>query len=68
MHARYHGISVHKARLQNAGGGGGGEAAFFAKVYCKKDGTPISDGLRDKIVSPISLVDYMFCILCVKCL
>ena len=43
-------------------------AVVFAKVYCKKDGTPVSDGVRDKIVSPISLVDYMFCILCVKCL
>ena len=43
-------------------------AAVFAKVYCKKDGTPISDGVRDKIVSPISLVDYMFCFLCVICL
>ena len=42
-------------------------AAVFAKVYCKKDGTPISDGVRDKIVSPISLVDYMFCFLCVIC-
>ena len=43
-------------------------AIVFVKVYYKKDGTPISDGVRDKIVSPISLVDYMFCILCVKCL
>ena len=43
-------------------------AVVFAKVYCKKDGTPISDGVRDKIVSSISLVDYMFCILCMKCL
>ena len=24
-------------------------AVVFAKVYCKKDGTPISDGVRDKI-------------------
>ena len=28
-------------------------ATVFAKVYCKKDGTPISDGVRDKIVSQI---------------
>ena len=28
-------------------------AAVFTKVYCKKDGTPISDGVRDKIVSQI---------------
>jgi hypothetical protein len=28
-------------------------AAVFAKVYSKKDGTPISDGVRDKIVSQI---------------
>ena len=44
-------------------------ASVFAKVYCKKDGTPISDGVREKIVSPISFAVYfMFCILCVKCL
>ena len=43
-------------------------AVVFAKVYCTKDGHPISDEVKDKIVSPISLVDYMFCILCVKCL
>ena len=45
-----------------------GACCVFAKVYCKKDGTSISDGVRDKIVSPISLVDYMFCFLCVICL
>ena len=28
--------------------------AIFAKVYCTKDGNPISDEVRDKIVSPIS--------------
>ena len=28
-------------------------AAVFAKVYSKKDGTPISDAVRDKIVSQI---------------
>ena len=43
-------------------------ASVFTKVYYKIDGTPISDGVREMIVSPISLVDYMFCILCVKCL
>ena len=42
--------------------------AVFAKVYCKKDRTLISDGVRDKIVSPISLVEQLFCFLCVICL
>ena len=28
-------------------------AAVFAKVYSKKDGTPISDAVREKIVSQI---------------
>ena len=38
-------------------------AVVFAKVYCKKDGTPISDDVRDKIVSPISLLNicFVFC-------
>ena len=38
-------------------------AVVFTKVYCKKDGTPISDGVRDKIVSPISLLNicFVFC-------
>ncbi|KAK9981939.1 hypothetical protein SO802_035201 [Lithocarpus litseifolius] len=29
-------------------------AALFAKVYCTKDGTPVSTTVKNKIVSPIS--------------
>ena len=29
-------------------------AAIFAKVYMTKEGHPVSDEVRDKIVSPIS--------------
>ena len=38
-------------------------AAIFAKVYCTKDGHPISDEVKDKIVSPISLlnISFVFC-------
>ena len=37
--------------------------AIFAKVYMTKDGHPISDEVRDKIVSPMSLlnISFVFC-------
>ena len=38
-------------------------AVVFAKVYCTKDGHPISDEVKDKIVSPILLLNicFVFC-------
>ena len=38
-------------------------AVVFAKVYCTKDGHLISDEAKDKIVSPISLLNicFVFC-------
>ena len=38
-------------------------AAIFVKVYCTKDGHPVSAEVKDKIVSPISLlnISFVFC-------
>ena len=36
---------------------------IFAKVYMTKDGHPISDEVRDKIVSPMSLLN-ISCVFC----
>ena len=38
-------------------------AVIFAKVYYTKDGHRVSDEVKDKIVSPISLLNicFVFC-------